>query len=137
MRVSQLFGGSQAYYCLDLPSISGERKKITFRIHNMMMGPMPDTHQFLKSTLRAGVMALAFGFATLPVANAQTVDPKDDKVIAIVNGYEIRVSEVRMAMDDIVGQLPDLPQPHRGDVEACHLDPHRDTAAHLLYLPHG
>jgi len=35
--------------------------------------------------------------------------PKDDKVIAIVNGHEIRVSEVQMATDDIIGQLPDMP----------------------------
>ena len=31
------------------------------------------------------------------------------QVIAIVNGHEIRVSEVQMATDDIIGQLPDMP----------------------------
>jgi peptidyl-prolyl cis-trans isomerase C len=92
---------------------SAANGKPKFRIHNMMMGPMSDTHKILKSTLRAGVMALALGFSGLNIAQAQTVDPKDDKVIAIVNGYEIRVSEVRMAMDDIVGQLPDLPKKMR------------------------
>ncbi len=46
----------------------------------------------------------------LPSARAAQEDPpKDDKVIAIVNGHEIRVSEVQMATDDIIGQLPDLP----------------------------
>ena len=34
---------------------------------------------------------------------------KEDKVVAIVNGHEIKVSEVQMATDDIIGQLPDLP----------------------------
>ena len=53
-------------------------------------------------------MLLAVAFV-LP-ASAQDEDPpKDDKVIAIVNGHEIRVSEVQMATDDIIGQLPDLP----------------------------
>jgi peptidyl-prolyl cis-trans isomerase C len=42
-------------------------------------------------------------------ASAQDEPPKDDKVVAIVNGHEIRVSEVQMATDDIIGQLPDLP----------------------------
>lgn len=33
----------------------------------------------------------------------------ENKVVAIVNGYEIRASEVRMAFDDVIGQLPNLP----------------------------
>ena len=33
----------------------------------------------------------------------------EDKIVAIVNGHEIKVSEVEMATDDILGQLPDLP----------------------------
>lgn len=45
----------------------------------------------------------------LPAVAQEDVAPKDDKVVAIVNGHEIRVSEVQMATDDIVGQLPDLP----------------------------
>jgi peptidyl-prolyl cis-trans isomerase C len=36
--------------------------------------------------------------------------PGDDKVVAIVNGYEIKTSEVRMAFDDVIGQLPNLPK---------------------------
>jgi peptidyl-prolyl cis-trans isomerase C len=41
----------------------------------------------------------------------ETAAVKDDNsVIAIVNGYEIRTSEVRMAFDDVIGQLPNLPK---------------------------
>ncbi len=48
--------------------------------------------------------------AALP-AGAQEEEPaaKEDKVVAIVNGHEIRVSEVQMATEDIIGQLPNLP----------------------------
>jgi len=45
----------------------------------------------------------------LPAGAQENANPKDDKVVAIVNGHEIRVSEVQMATDDIIGQLPDLP----------------------------
>ena len=45
----------------------------------------------------------------LPARAQEDVPPKDDKVVAIVNGHEIKVSEVQMATDDIIGQLPDLP----------------------------
>ena len=58
----------------------------------------------LKSSVTALVLAL--GLAA-PVVAQDAV--KDDKVIAIVNGHEIKVSEVQMATDDIIGQLPDLP----------------------------
>lgn len=34
---------------------------------------------------------------------------RTDKTVAVVNGHEIKVSEVHMATDDIIGQLPDLP----------------------------
>jgi peptidyl-prolyl cis-trans isomerase C len=44
-------------------------------------------------------------------AFAQTADntKKEDKVVAVVNGHEIKVSEVEMAAEDILGQLPDVP----------------------------
>ena len=42
----------------------------------------------------------------MPARAQEDVNPKDDKVIAIVNGHEIRVSEVSMATEDILGQLP-------------------------------
>ncbi len=32
-----------------------------------------------------------------------------DTVVAIVNGYEIKTSEVRMAFDDVISQLPNMP----------------------------
>jgi peptidyl-prolyl cis-trans isomerase C len=41
--------------------------------------------------------------------NTQKLDG-ENQVVAIVNGYEIRTSEVRMAFDDVVGQLPNLPK---------------------------
>ncbi len=49
------------------------------------------------------------GMALVLPASAQEEPPGEDKVIATVNGHEIRVSEVQMATDDIMGQLPDLP----------------------------
>ncbi|WP_373502033.1 peptidylprolyl isomerase [Aestuariivirga sp.] len=54
--------------------------------------------------MAAGLLGLALA---LPAAAQE--EPKEDKVVAIVNGHEIRVSEVQMATDDIIGQLPDLP----------------------------
>jgi peptidyl-prolyl cis-trans isomerase C len=58
------------------------------------------------SCAASALLAMVF---VLPVAAQEEVPPKEDKVIAIVNGHEIRVSEVQMATDDIIGQLPDLP----------------------------
>jgi peptidyl-prolyl cis-trans isomerase C len=40
---------------------------------------------------------------------AQTAEQKEDKVVAVVNGHEIKTSEVQMAAEDLLGQLPDLP----------------------------
>ena len=62
------------------------------------------TGNFLKVALVVSAVAMA----GIHVARAQDA-PKEDKVIAIVNGHEIKVSEVQMATDDIIGQLPDLP----------------------------
>lgn len=53
-----------------------------------------------------GVLLLGLSLAN--AASAQEAKP-EDKVVAIVNGHEIRTSEVQMATDDIIGQLPDLP----------------------------
>ena len=52
--------------------------------------------------------AAVAGLVAVPLALAQEA-PKEDKTVAIVNGHEIKVSEVQMATDDIIGQLPDLP----------------------------
>lgn len=59
----------------------------------------------LKTSLLSATVMLALS----PLALAQETAPKEDKTIAVVNGHEIKVSEVQMATDDIVGQLPDLP----------------------------
>lgn len=53
--------------------------------------------------------AAVAGLALVQPVSAQEDPPKEDKVVAAVNGHEIRVSEVQMATDDIIGQLPDLP----------------------------
>jgi peptidyl-prolyl cis-trans isomerase C len=66
---------------------------------------MSFSRKILNSCAASALLGLAF---VLPAA-AQEDPPKDDKVVAIVNGHEIRVSEVQMATDDIIGQLPDLP----------------------------
>lgn len=42
-------------------------------------------------------------------ASAQKLDG-ENRVVAKVNGYEIRTSEVRMAFDDVIGQIPNLPK---------------------------
>ena len=71
---------------------------------------MPKFHKNLRIALLAGV----FGLALVAGAVAQTAtapDPLtgDDKTVATVNGYEIKTSEVRMAFDDVIGQLPNMP----------------------------
>jgi peptidyl-prolyl cis-trans isomerase C len=75
----------------------------------------------LKSLVLASVFAGGMAFSALAQEAAEPQDTtgeegetaavKDDNaVIAIVNGYEIRTSEVRMAFDDVIGQLPNLPK---------------------------
>ncbi len=63
---------------------------------------------FSRIFLKLPVAALVLGLGLAVPGLAQDA-PKEDKVIAIVNGHEIKVSEVQMATDDIIGQLPDLP----------------------------
>ena len=45
------------------------------------------------------------------VAQSTTAEPLsgEDKAVASVNGYEIKTSEVRMAFDDVISQLPNMP----------------------------
>ena len=65
-----------------------------------------------KNTARPLVYAAMATFLLAGSSLAQTKQdavPKDDKVVAIVNGHEIKVSEVEMAAEDILGQLPDVP----------------------------
>jgi peptidyl-prolyl cis-trans isomerase C len=67
------------------------------------MGFMPRIQDYVKFALLTGFLGAAMALS----AGAQEI--KDDKVVAIVNGHEIKISEVQMATDDIIGQLPDLP----------------------------
>jgi peptidyl-prolyl cis-trans isomerase C len=77
------------------------------------MDHMPRIHILLKTSLLAGVFALGFsGFAFAQDTAAAPLSGQDTTV-AIVNGYEIKTSEVRMAFDDVIGQLPNLPAKQR------------------------
>ena len=64
---------------------------------------MPCIQDYVKVALLTGFL----GASMATGGKAQEI--KDDKVVAIVNGHEIKISEVQMATDDIIGQLPDLP----------------------------
>jgi len=62
---------------------------------------MPMIDKFLKfAAISAVSLVLAYP------AMAQTTE---DQVVAVVNGHEIKRSEVEMAAEDILGQLPELP----------------------------
>jgi peptidyl-prolyl cis-trans isomerase C len=67
----------------------------------------------LRLSYHAKILMLsgALGLGAMGMSQAQDtpIAPKDDKTVAIVNGHEIKISEVQMATDDIIGQLPDLP----------------------------
>ena len=65
-----------------------------------------------KYLARPLVYAAMAAFLLTGSSLAQTKEdagPQEDKVVAIVNGHEIKVSEVEMAAEDILGQLPDVP----------------------------
>ncbi len=64
---------------------------------------MPRIQDYVKIALLTGILGASMALG----AGAQEI--KEDKVVAIVNGHEIKISEVQMATDDIIGQLPDLP----------------------------
>jgi peptidyl-prolyl cis-trans isomerase C len=64
-------------------------------------------HMTEKFTRLAALTAVSFLLLTPAVA--QTADKKEDKTVAVVNGHEIKVSEVTIAAEDILGQLPDIP----------------------------
>jgi len=67
---------------------------------------MSFSRNFLVICMASALMGLSL---VMPARAQEDINPKDDKVVAIVNGHEIRVSEVQMATDDILGQLPDMP----------------------------
>ena len=73
---------------------------------------MSRIHMKLKTFVLAGVVGL--GMMAASGAGAQDITGPnilsgDDKTVASVNGYEIKTSEVRMAFDDVIGQLPNIP----------------------------
>ncbi len=72
---------------------------------------MPRIQDYVKIALLTGFMATGMvGSAAAQDSAAPAVaGSAEDKTVAIVNGHEIKISEVQMATDDIIGQLPDLP----------------------------
>lgn len=72
----------------------------------------------IKMMMFASAMGLALNVFLPQVAFAQEqaapVEAQpltgEDKTVAVVNGYEIKASEVRMAFDDVIGQLPNIPR---------------------------
>jgi peptidyl-prolyl cis-trans isomerase C len=71
---------------------------------------MPRIQDYLKTTLIAGFLSIALTAQTQAQDTPSAVaGSAEDKTVAIVNGHEIKISEVQMATDDIIGQLPDLP----------------------------
>lgn len=78
------------------------------------------THLSRRLTSTAMGLAVAAALLAPPLAHAQDATPEtpdtaqtlggENEVVAKVNGYEIRTSEVRMAFDDVIGQLPNLPK---------------------------
>jgi peptidyl-prolyl cis-trans isomerase C len=58
----------------------------------------------------ASVIALALTAPALAQTKDNVQPPTgDDRVVAVVNGHEIKVSEVEMAAEDMLAQLPDIP----------------------------
>jgi len=71
---------------------------------------MPRIHNILKVSLLAGVFSLGLiGLALAQADNTAAPLTGQDSTVAVVNGYEIKTSEVRMAFDDVIGQLPNMP----------------------------
>ena len=72
------------------------------------MDHMPRFHKKLKIALLAGVFGIIFGNTSFAQDTAAPLTGQDTTV-ATVNGYEIKTSEVRMAFDDVISQLPNMP----------------------------
>ncbi len=66
---------------------------------------MPRIQNYVKIALLTGFLGVGLAVSAV----GQETPPAEDKIVAIVNGHEIKISEVQMATDDIIGQLPDLP----------------------------
>jgi peptidyl-prolyl cis-trans isomerase C len=70
---------------------------------------MPLIQKLLQTTLLAGAFSLSFFGGAYAQTSAADALSGEDKTVATVNGYEIKTSEVRMAFDDVIGQLPNMP----------------------------
>jgi peptidyl-prolyl cis-trans isomerase C len=68
-----------------------------------------DSMKASSKTLFAALLSFGLLAHTALAQQDANALPTEDKTVAIVNGYEIRTSEVRMAFDDVIGQLPNLP----------------------------
>jgi peptidyl-prolyl cis-trans isomerase C len=75
------------------------------------MEHMPRIHNMLKTVFLASALGFAIIASPSSMAQSTTAEPLsgEDKTVATVNGYEIKTSEVRMAFDDVIGQLPNMP----------------------------
>jgi peptidyl-prolyl cis-trans isomerase C len=99
--------GAEAYYRLFWRTI--EHRAIDPKGGPMGFGTV-DFMSFSRKLLNGCAASAVLALILVAPARAQEEGaPKEDKVVAIVNGHEIRVSEVQMATDDIIGQLPDMP----------------------------
>ncbi len=75
---------------------------------------MKRLHKLLLNTTMAVGLVLTGSAAGFQYANAQTTAPKTaskpvNKVLAIVNGHKITTKEVKLAADDILPHLSDVP----------------------------
>ena len=73
------------------------------------MDHMPRFHKNLKIALLAGVFGVVFAGLSLAQQDSTAPLTGQDSTVATVNGYEIKTSEVRMAFDDVISQLPNMP----------------------------
>jgi len=69
---------------------------------------MPVTKKLARPLVYAAMSVILMAGTSL-AQTKQDAGAKEDKVVAVVNGHEIRVSEVEMAAEDILGQLPEVP----------------------------
>jgi peptidyl-prolyl cis-trans isomerase C len=74
------------------------------------MEHMSRIRTLIASALTGASLMLVVGLTPAIAQDAEVTLGADDTVVAKVNGYEIRASEVRMAFDDVIGQLPNLPK---------------------------
>lgn len=70
---------------------------------------MPRIQDYVKIALLTGFLGVAMAVNAGAQDATAVAGSAEDKTVAIVNGHEIKISEVQMATDDIIGQLPDLP----------------------------